>query len=274
MYHPCGLMGSPSTEHLYCRHRGRGLAQLAAMLLLSPGPCLEDTRDAGADQGRDGQEGSRALASHDADGQVLAGQGPKDPPGLGLPSPGAKSLPGQDLPSPGAKGLVGQGPADPGLGAKGLLGLTSQDQAGQGRASQGSWDQAGQGSRGKDAGGRDPGARGSQDVGGTGSTRGAKGQEVTGQESTSRGANQNAVLTPDPQQYLAELKLQLLSNLRSGAPTPAVDYEIGRGRPSAADMAPRYAYTPGFYGLGHPGSGYYGSGYRVGLTSDSYTYVR
>ena len=31
MYHPCGLMGSPSTEHLYCRHRGRGLAQLAAM---------------------------------------------------------------------------------------------------------------------------------------------------------------------------------------------------------------------------------------------------
>lgn len=246
MYHPCGLMGSPSTEHLYCRHRGRGLAQLAAMLLLSPGPCLEDTRDAGADQGRDGQEGSRALASHDADGQVLAGQGPKDLPGLGLP----------------------------GSNAKGLLGLTSQDQAGQGRASQGSRDQAGQGSRGKDAGGRGPGARGSQDVGGTGSTRGAKGQEVTGQESTSRGANQNAVLTPDPQQYLAELKLQLLSNLRSGAPAPHVDYEIGRGRPSAADMAPRYAYTPGFYGLGHPGSGYYGLGYRVGLTSDSYTYVR
>ena len=241
MYHPCGLMGSPSTEHLYCRHRGRGLAQLAAMLLLSPGPCLEDTRDAGADQGRDGQEGSRALASHDADGQVLAGQGPKDLPGLG---------------------------------AKGLLGLTSQDQAGQGRASQGSRDQAGQGSRGKDAGGRGPGARGSQDVGGTGSTRGAKGQEETGQESTSRGADQNAVLTPDPQQYLAELELQLLSNLRSGAPTPAVDYEIGRGRPSAVDMAPRYAYTPGFYGLGHPGSGYYGSGYRVGLTSDSCTYVR
>ena len=233
MYHPCGLMGSPSTEHLYCRHRGRGLAQLAAMLLLSPGPCLEDTRDAGADQGRDGQEGSRALASHDADGQVLAGQGPKDLPGLG---------------------------------AKGLLGLTSQDQAGQGRASQGS--------RGKDAGGRGPGARGSQDVGGTGSTRGAKGQEVTGQESTSRGADQNAVLTPDPQQYLAELELQLLSNLRSGAPTPAVDYEIGRGRPSAVDMAPRYAYTPGFYGLGHPGSGYHGPGYRVSLTSDSYTYVR
>lgn len=241
MYHPCGLMGSPSTEHLYCRHRGRGLAQLAAMLLLSPGPCLEDTRDAGADQGRDGQEGSRALASHDADGQVLAGQGPKDLPGLG---------------------------------AKGLLGLTSQDQAGQGRASQGSRDQAGQGSRGKDAGGRGPGARGSQDVGGTGSTRGAKGQEVTGQESTSRGADQNAVPARDPQQYLTELELQLLSNLRSGSPAPHADYEIGRGRPSAADMAPRYAYTPGFYGLGHPGSGYHGPGYRVSLTSDSYTYVR
>ena len=236
MYHPCGLMGSPSTEHLYCRHRGRGLAQLAAMLLLSPGPCLEDTRDAGADQGRDGQEGSRALASHDADGQVLAGQGPKDLPGLG---------------------------------AKGLLGLTSQDQAGQGRASQGSRDQAGQGSRGKDAGGRGPGARGSQDVGGAGSTRSTKGQEATG-----RGADQNAVPARDPQQYLTELELQLLSNLRSGAPTPAVDYEIGRGRPSAVDMAPRYAYTPGFYGLGHPGSGYYGSGFRVGLTSDSCTYVR
>ena len=236
MYHPCGLMGSPSTEHLYCRHRGRGLAQLAAMLLLSPGPCLEDTRDAGADQGRDGQEGSRALASHDADGQVLAGQGPKDLPGLG---------------------------------AKGLLGLTSQDQAGQGRASQGSRDQAGQGSRGKDAGGQGPGARSSQDVGGTGSTRSTKGQEATG-----RGADQNAVPARDPQQYLAELELQLLSNLRSGAPTPAVDYEIGRGRPSAADMAPRYAYTPGFYGLGHPGSGYHGPGYRVSLTSDSYTYVR
>ena len=246
MYHPCGLMGSPSTEHLYCRHRGRGLAQLAAMLLLSPGPCLEDTRDAGADQGRDGQEGSRALASHDADGQVLAGQGPKDLPGLGLPSPGAK----------------------------GLLGLTSQDQAGQGRASQGSRDQAGQGSRGKDAGGRGPGARGSQDVGGTGSTRGAKGQEVTGQESTGRGADQNAVPARDPQQYLTELELQLLSNLRSGSPAPHVDYEIGRGRPSAVDMAPRYAYTPGFYGLGHPGSGYHGPGYRVSLTSDSYTYVR
>ena len=236
MYHPCGLMGSPSTEHLYCRHRGRGLAQLAAMLLLSPGPCLEDTRDAGADQGRDGQEGDQAPASHSADGQVLAGQGPKDLPGLG---------------------------------AKGLLGLTSQDQAGQGRASQGSRDQAGQGSRGKDAGGQGPGARSSQDVGGTGSTRSTKGQEATG-----RGADQNAVPARDPQQYLAELELQLLSNLRSGAPTPAVDYEIGRGRPSAADMAPRYAYTPGFYGLGHPGSGYHGPGYRVSLTSDSYTYVR
>ena len=269
MYHPCGLMGSPSTEHLYCRHRGRGLAQLAAMLLLSPGPCLEDTRDAGADQGRDGQEGSRAPASHDADGQVLAGQGPKDLPGLDLPSPGAKSLPGQDLSGLGAKGLVGQGPADPGLGAKGLLGLTSQDQAGQGRASQGSQDQAGQGSRGQDAGGRDPGARGSQDVGGTGSTRSTKGQEATG-----RGADQNAVPARDPQQYLTELELQLLSNLRSGSPAPHVDYEIGRGRPSAVDMAPRYAYTPGFYGLGHPGSGYHGPGYRVSLTSDSYTYVR
>ena len=228
MYHPCGLMGSPSTEHLYCRHRGRGLAQLAAMLLLSPGPCLEDTRDAGADQGRDGQEGSRALASHDADGQVLAGQGPKDLPGLGLP----------------------------GSNAKGLLGLTSQDQAGQG-------------SRGQDAGGRDPGARGSQDVGGAGSTRSTKGQEATG-----RGADQNAVPARDPQQYLTELELQLLSNLRSGSPAPHADYEIGRGRPSAADMAPRYAYTPGFYGLGHPGSGYHGPGYRVSLTSDSYTYVR
>lgn len=220
MYHPCGLMGSPSTEHLYCRHRGRGLTQLAAMLLLSPGPCLED---AGADQGRDGQESDQAPASHGADGQVLAGQSPK-----GLP----------------------------GLGAKGLLGLTSQDQAGQG-------------SRGQDAGGRDPGARGSQDVGGAGSTRSTKGQEATG-----RGADQNAVPARDPQQYLTELELQLLSNLRSGSPAPHVDYEIGRGRPSAADMAPRYAYTPGFYGLGHPGSGYYGSGYRVGLTSDSYTYVR
>ena len=236
MYHPCGLMGSPSTEHLYCRHRGRGLAQLAAMLLLSPGPCLEDTRDAGADQGRDGQEGDQAPASHSADGQVLAGQGPKDLPGLG---------------------------------AKGLLGLTSQDQAGQGRASQGSRDQAGQGSRGKDAGGQGPGARGSQDVGGAGSTRSTKGQEATG-----RGADQNAVPARDPQQYLAELELQLLSNLRSGAPAPHADYEIGRGRPSAADMAPRYAYTPGFYGLGHPGSGYHGPGYRVSLTSDSYTYVR
>ena len=199
MYHPCGLMGSPSTEHLYCRHRGRGLAQLAAMLLLSPGPCLEDTRDAGADQGRDGQEGSRALASHDADGQVLAGQGSRD----------------------------------------------------------------------QDAGARGPGARGSQDVGGAGSTRSTKGQEATG-----RGADQNAVPARDPQQDLTELELQLLSNLRSGSPAPHVDYEIGRGRPSAADMAPRYAYTPGFYGLGHPGSGYYGSGYRVGLTSDSYTYAR
>lgn len=228
MYHPCGLMGSPSTEHLYCRHRGRGLAQLAAMLLLSPGPCLEDTRDAGADQGRDGQEGSRALASHDADGQVLAGQGPKDLPGLGLP----------------------------GSNAKGLLGLTSQDQAGQG-------------SRDQDAGARGPGARGSQDVGGAGSTRSTKGQEATG-----RGADQNAVPARDPQQYLTELELQLLSNLRSGSPAPHVDYEIGRGRPSAADMAPRYAYTPGFYGLGHPGSGYHGPGYRVSLTSDSYTYVR
>lgn len=204
MYHPCGLMGSPSTEHLYCRHRGRGLAQLAAMLLLSPGPCLEDTKDAGADQGRDGQEGGRAPAIHDADGQVRAGQG----------------------------------------------------------------------SRGQDAGGRGPGARGSQDVGGAGGTRGAKGQESTGQEPIGRGADQNAVPDRDPQQYLTELELQLLSDLRSGSLTPHVDYEIGRGRPSAADMAPRYAYTPGFYGLGDPGSGYYGSGYRVGLTSDSYTYVR
>ena len=220
MYHPCGLMGSPSTEHLYCRHRGRGLTQLAAMLLLSPGPCLED---AGADQGRDGQESDQAPASHGADGQVLAGQSPK-----GLP----------------------------GLGAKGLLGLTSQDQAGQG-------------SRGQDAGGRDPGARGSQDVGGAGSTRSTKGQEATG-----RGADQNAVPARDPQQYLTELELQLLSNLRSGSPAPHADYEIGRGRPSAADMAPRYAYTPGFYGLGHPDSGYHGPGYRVSLTSDSYTYVR
>ena len=114
MYHPCGLMGSPSTEHLYCRHRGRGLAQLAAMLLLSPGPCLEDTRDAGADQGRDGQEGGRAPAIHDADGQVRAGQGPK-----GLP----------------------------GLGAKGLLGLTSRDQAGQGFRDQAGQGRADQGSR-------------------------------------------------------------------------------------------------------------------------------
>lgn len=246
MYHPCGLMGSPSTEHLYCRHRGRGLAQLAAMLLLSPGPCLEDTRDAGADQGRDGQEGGRAPAIHDADGQVRAGQGPKGLPGLDLP----------------------------GLGAKSLLGLTSRDQAGQAPRDQAGQGRAGQGSRGQDAGGRGSGARGSQDVGGAGGTRGAKGQESTGQEPIGRGADQNAVPTLDPQHYLAELELQLLSDLRSGSPTPHVDYEIGRGRPSAADMAPRYAYTPGFYGLGDPGSGYYGSGYRVGLTSDSYTYVR
>lgn len=246
MYHPCGLMGSPSTEHLYCRHRGRGLAQLAAMLLLSPGPCLEDTRDAGADQGRDGQEGGRAPAIHDADGQVRAGQGPKDLPGLDLP----------------------------GLGAKGLLGLTSRDQAGQAPRDRAGQGRAGQGSRGQDAGGRGPGARGSQDVGGAGGTRGAKGQESTGQEPIGRGADQNAVPDRDPQQYLTELELQLLSDLRSGSLTPHVDYEIGRGRPSAADMAPRYAYTPGFYGLGDPGSGYYGSGYRIGLTSDSYTYVR